>query len=391
MKNYKYILMFLTLVLLSACRETNFLPEPVGKKDVDFKQLITEKEQEPLARIYYMHGNFINSKQFPPIVNAEEVLDNLNNWLLIDIRKSDAYEAGHINGAYNVPKDKVLDFIKNKQKASAYPKVVFICYTGQMASYVTGITRFSGFDNTYVMLFGMAGWNEQFSAPLKAGYGTRYQDMIVKTSNKTETISNNHEAKAGAHKNIDLSKLPKLPQKAPSELMKVQAQKLLLQGRKEFLLKANEFFHDYKANPNKYLPLFYLSKDKYYVAHIKGAVFYQSRKDLSLDAKLTDLPTDKNIVVYCKTGHTGGNATAYLNMLGYKAENLMFGSSSFMFDLWKKEGWNTDISNLINNFPVVEGSKRTSAKIVASAPKKVGGTTKPIVKRKKKEVSGGCG
>jgi len=362
MKNSKYILMFLTLVLISACREIDFLSGPVGKKDVDFNQFITEKEQEPLAQIYYQHGNFINSKQFPPIVNASDVLDNLNNWLLIDIRKADAYEAGHINGAYNVSKDKVLDFIKNKQRASAYSKVAFICYTGQMASYVTGITRFSGFDNTYVMLFGMAGWNNQFSASLKTGYGTKYQDMIVKSTHKTATIVNQHEAEPGAHKTIDHSKLPKLPQKAPTVLMDEQAQKLLSQDRKAFLLKADEFFPDYKENSDKYLPLFYMSKDKYYVAHIKGAVFYQSKKDLSLDAKLADLPIDKDIVVYCKTGHTGGNAVAYLNMLGYQAKNLMFGSSSFMYDLWKKEGWNTDVSNLINDFPIISGEKRTNNK-----------------------------
>lgn len=382
---------FLSLLIgLSSCSYKGLSGKPKGQKDANFENIIRSGKPDLLAQIYYEHGNFINSKQFSPIVRAEDVLKNLNNWMIVDIRSPQAYEAGHINGAYNVPKDKVIDFLKNKHKASAYEKVVFVCYSGQMASYVTSITRFSGFDNTYVMLFGMAGWNSEFSDVMKKGYGTRYTDMLVKASDKSETIPENQEEVVG-HKTLDLSKLPKLPSKLPTLLMNERAQVLLSQGRKSFLLKADEFFPDYKANPNKYYPIFYLNKAKYYLAHIKGAELFQSRKDLSLDAKLTQIPTDKTVVVYCKTGHTGGNATAYLDMLGYKAKNLMFGANGFMFDLWKKQEWSTDISNLTNDFPVVKGAKRTSGKIVASAPKKVSGAKKPIVKRKKKEVSGGCG
>jgi len=61
---------------------------------------------------------------------AHDVLANGKDWLLIDIRSPEAYAAGHINGAYNVPKDKVVDFLTKKQKAAAYPKVVLICYSG---------------------------------------------------------------------------------------------------------------------------------------------------------------------------------------------------------------------------------------------------------------------
>jgi len=390
MKNIKYTIILFLLIGMSSCSTTGLKKDPVGKKDANFENIIREGKREPLAKLYYEHGNFINSRQFPPIIRAQDVLNKVNDYLIIDIRSKDAYEAGHINGAYNVPKDKVLDFLKTKQKAAAYPKVIFVCYSGQMASYVTGITRYAGFDNTYVMLYGMAGWNSEFSDILKKGYGTKYSDMIVKATEKSETLPAHHEEEVG-HKGFHLEKLPKLPAKLPTLLMAERAQTLLSQDRKSFLLKADEFFPDYKANPTKYQPIFYLNKIKYYVAHIKGAELYESRKDLSLDGKLTDLPTDKNILVYCKTGHTGGNATAYLNMLGYKSQNLMFGANSFMFDLWKQKEWSTDVSNLINDFPIVRGAKRTSGKVIALAPKKVAKTSKPIVKRKKKEVSGGCG
>jgi len=389
----KLILIVFIISSLTACRNGSSIYNgtTVGKKDANFENLIRTGQPKTLAELYYEHGNFINTKQFPPIVWAHDVLANGKDWLLIDIRKPDAYATGHINGAYNVPKDKVLDFLINKQKASAYPKVVFICYSGQMASYVTGITRYAGFDNTFVMLYGMAGWNSQFSGILKNGFGDRYSEMLVKNTEKTETIEHK-EAEPKLHKGFDLSKLPKLPHKLPGVLISERAQHLLQQPRPEFLLKDNEFFPALKKDLNSYYTVCYLPKPKYYIAHIKGAVQYTPRKDLSLDTRLTELPADKPITVYCKTGHTSGNVTAYLDMLGYKTHSLMFGLGGFSYSFWKQKGFMGDINNVINNFPVVEGTKRLNNKVVATAaPKKTGGTAKPIVKRKKKEVTGGCG
>ena len=388
----KIIFLILTISILSACKNKTYLfhSKPVGKKDVNFENLIRSEQPGTLAEIYYKHGNYINTKQFPPIVWAQDVLEHGKDWLLIDIRKPDAYEAGHINGAYNVPKDKVLDFLTKTQKASAYPKVVFICYSGQMASYVTGITRYAGFDNTYVMLYGMAGWNSQFSDILKKGFGDRYPEMIVKDTDKSDVIPGSYE-EVTIHKGIDLNKLPKLPNKLPSILISERAHQLLKQARPEFLIKDDEYFPALKKDPKAYYSIFYIQKSKYYVAHVKGSVQYTPRKDLSLDTRLTEIPVNKPVVVYCKTGHTSGNVAAYLDMLGYKASSLMFGAGGFMYSLWKQKEWMGDINNVINDFPVVEGKKRTNNKIVAAVLKKSAAPAKPVVKRKKKEVTGGCG
>ena len=388
----KIILLILVISTLSACKHnsTIYTGDIVGKKDVNFENLLRTAHPKSLAEIYFEHGNFINTKQFPPIISAQDVLEHGNNWLLIDIRTPEAYEAGHINGAYNVPKDKVLDFLTKTKKAAAYPKVVFICYSGQMASYVTGITRYAGFDNTYVMLYGMAGWNSRFSDILKKGFGDRYSDMIVKGTDKTETIPEHNEETA-VHKGIDLSKLPKLPKKMPSLLISERAHQLLKQPRLEFLLKDDEYFPVLKKDINAFYSIFYIQKPKYYAAHVKGSVQYTPRKDLSLDTRLTEIPTDKPVVIYCKTGHTGSNVAAYLDMMGYKAKNLMFGAGGFMYSLWKQKGWMGDINNVVNDFPVVEGKKRTNNKVVAAAPKKTAAPSKPVVKHKKKEVTGGCG
>jgi rhodanese-related sulfurtransferase len=388
MKNLKYIysiVILLVAVTFSSCsKEGNYSGEAVGRT-VDFDSIIKNENVESLAEIYYKHGNFINTQEFPPIVKAPQVLENLNNWLIVDIRSKDAYESGHINGAYNVPKDEIIDFLTVKQKASVYEKVVIVCYSGQMASYVTGVLRFAAFDNVYVMLFGMAAWNSQFSEILKKGYGKRYPDMLVKSEEKKEEEGHKKEESTKTIEELE-AQLPQLDKTIPTVLIMERARKLLKQSRKEFLLKADEFFPDYKKNEDKYYTVFYLNQQRFDEGHIKGAHLYKSRKDLSLDHKLADLPKDKDILVYCKTGHTGGNTTAYLNMLGYNAHNLMFGYNSFKYNVLSN-----GVDNYINDFPVVEGSKRTSNKVIAVTASKKNTTKVKIVKRKKKEVSGGCG
>lgn len=44
---------------------------------------------------------------------------------------------------------------------------------------------------------------------------------------------------------------------------------------------------------------------------------------------LAKLPTDRKIVVYCYTGHTGSQVTALLNAAGYDATNLHYGISAW--------------------------------------------------------------
>ncbi len=384
----KKLLILFIIILFAGCKNKS-LVEPKYGASFDVESYLRDLKYPHLAEIYYKHGNFINTKHFPPIIQPKEVYAHLNDYLIIDLRSLDAYIDGHINGAYHVDKHKVLDFLKNKEKASAYDKVVFVCYSGQTASYVTGITRYAGFDNTYAMMFGMAGWNKNFADPLLKGFGDRYPEMIEKAAYETG-VTNGHGATT---KHFDLSKLPELPAQLPSILIEKQAGKLLGLKRPEFLLKADEFFPDLKANPDKYYTIFYMDKAKFYEAHIRGSHQFTPRKDLSLDGRLTEIPTRKPVLIYCKTGHTGGNAAAYLGMIGYDAKNLIFGVGSFMYSLWKEKGWMPDINVWINDYPFISGRKRLSGTIRNFQPdkKKATPVVKPATKRKKKAVSAGCG
>ena len=74
----------------------------------------------------------------------------------------------------------------------------------------------------------------------------------------------------------------------------------------------------------------------YAKGHIPGAINIPLA-DLVKPESLAKLPADKKIVVYCYTGHTGSQATAILNLLGYDATNLKFGMTA-----WTK---NTDVAS----------------------------------------------
>lgn len=66
--------------------------------------------------------------------------------------------------------------------------------------------------------------------------------------------------------------------------------------------------------------------------HIEGAKNI-SFKDIGKN--LENLPTDKEIIVYCYTGQTGGQTTALLNLAGFETRSLNGG----MNNGWAKAGY----------------------------------------------------
>jgi rhodanese-related sulfurtransferase len=71
--------------------------------------------------------------------------------------------------------------------------------------------------------------------------------------------------------------------------------------------------------------------DVYAKGHVPGAINIPWKEVAQAD-NLAKLPTDRQIVVYCYTGHTGQIATTVLNLLGYDAVNLKFGMMGWTED-----------------------------------------------------------
>lgn len=72
-------------------------------------------------------------------------------------------------------------------------------------------------------------------------------------------------------------------------------------------------------------------EERYKAGHIPGAIYINFR-DVAKPENLAKLPKDKDIILYCNTGHEENKALTVLRMLGYKAYALKFG-----YVAWKKE------------------------------------------------------
>ena len=68
-----------------------------------------------------------------------------------------------------------------------------------------------------------------------------------------------------------------------------------------------------------------MPKDKTYdQGHLPGSVFIGFR-DIAKPENLAKLPKDKDIIVYCATGHEENKALTVLRMLGYRAYAMKWG------------------------------------------------------------------
>mgnify|MGYP001035784640 CR=1 FL=1 len=69
--------------------------------------------------------------------------------------------------------------------------------------------------------------------------------------------------------------------------------------------------------------------EDYAKGHVDGAINILWT-DIADDLDKVD--PSKKIIVYCYTGHTGGEATMFLNLMGYDAYNMKFGMSGWTND-----------------------------------------------------------
>jgi sulfur-carrier protein adenylyltransferase/sulfurtransferase len=73
------------------------------------------------------------------------------------------------------------------------------------------------------------------------------------------------------------------------------------------------------------------STEHYALGHIPGAINI-GYKSVFTEENLETLPKDRQIVVYCYTGHTAAQTTALLNTMGYNALCLLWGMCSWTND-----------------------------------------------------------
>ena len=131
--------------------------------------------------------------------------------------------------------------------------------------------------------------------------------------------------------------------------------------------------------------------EHYALGHIPGAVNI-GLTSLFTEENLAKLPTDRQIVVYCYTGHTAAQATALLNVNGYDAVCLKHGMCSWTTDSSVNLGICYNQTTHAHDYPVASGTDPgligTLASVNLFAPQ-AGVSTIPAEKESLKPL--GCG
>jgi rhodanese-related sulfurtransferase len=298
------ISLLVTLPLLGACGEEEppLVMEPTPTPAAPAEPAGFDAIQAAVSQ-YLTSGSAWNIK-------AEDLFlllnddDEGNDPFIISVRKPEHYAKGHIPGAVNIP---FGDIAKNGT-LNALPRdriIVVYCYTGHSGSQATAILGALGF-NALNLLHGMSSWTKDTEVAPNRFTPDKRQDFAFETTpNQASdtypypTIDKTVRASAQAYTS---------PKNITSE---------------DLFLLLND---DDKDNDPFIISL--RKPEDYAKGHIPSAVNIGFTALAEKDT-LAKLPADRPIVVYCYTGHTGSQATALLNLLGYDATNLLFGMCSW--------------------------------------------------------------
>jgi rhodanese-related sulfurtransferase len=303
------LLLTIAVLFVLGCDKDNST-EPT---EVNEFKLLTDIGDNYFGTYLTPGGNGVNvsiAAVFPILADT----DASNDPFIIDWRAAADFAAGHIKGAVNISLGAMADKIEDGT-IPADKAILNYCYSGQTASYATALLNLLGYE-AQNLLFGMCGVDTSI-ASAKGWVNQIAQDEFV--SQLTADVSTATEefefltVSTGAENGEDVL-LARMKEMLPSGWGKVAAA-------------------DVFANPENYFIVNYWPEAEYLApGHIAGAVNFVPKGAFKADERLKNLPTDKTIVVYCYTGQTSAQVTAYLQMLGYDAKSLLYGFNGFAYN-----------------------------------------------------------
>ena len=348
--NYKkptsQLFTFLLFVLFISCAGGG------NKNDQEEKSAPVEVKAEPVeinaegkALLSYLEelGDYVNGRNFPSLIKATSVFEELDkNNLIVDLRKEESFAAGHIKGAVNVEFSNIPDFFTNRIKPFEYERIVVVCYSGQTSSYTASLLRLMGYGNVYAMRWGMSGWNKDFAGEAWLGaVSSDFEDKLEVQTNE---------------KNSELFDFPVMNtgKSTGEEILTERFNNLFAAGFSDAIISAEKVFEQ----PGNFYVINYDRRDKYEAGHIPGAIRYKPNGTLGIVSEMQTIPTDKEVVIYCGTGHNSGFVTAYLRLFGYDAKTLVYGNNAFMHTKMIQEksnlSWLPFKDDEIQDYPTVK-------------------------------------
>jgi len=323
MKKMKKISIYSVLVLI-----TSFMLIFSACNNKTNKEETTTNDEEQI-NVYeeltgYLSANSLDLSDMLAdwIITATDVnTAGIENYYIIDLRKSEDFAIGHIPGAVN---SSLADILVTAENANEKP-ILIVCYSGQTASHGLVGLRLSGYSNTQVLKFGISSWNGDLDK-----WSSNVGDVADGNENwsTTNTIT----------PNVEFSEPTITSEATTGEEILAERVEVMLNGG--FSYVTNE---EVLANPSNYfINNYWTEEDVDHYGHIVGA--YRIKENLSIaNGGFKNIDPNNTIVTYCWTGQTSSVVTAYLTVLGFNAKSLKFGANGMIHSnlsshKWKKPG-----------------------------------------------------
>ncbi|MEN8137803.1 MAG: rhodanese-like domain-containing protein [Bacteroidota bacterium] len=315
MKKIIYLLA-LSLIVFTGCKKEEVAPPVEGDS---FETLTTYLVSNDLDIPDVINGWIVA----PPA--SEDASTFIGTYDILDIRSAEHFAEGHIEGATNTTLGNILSAAQSASKP-----ILVVCYTGQSASHAVVALKLSGHTSAKVLKWGMSGWNSNFSGPWAGAIG-----------NSADDHSGNWIAAPGSITTTGSFDSPSFTTNATdgAGILKEQVDKMLSGGFKGITN------NDVLSNPANYFTNNYWSNDDVsHYGHITGA--YRLNPLTLENNEIKGLDPTKTIVTYCWTGQTSSMVTAYLNVIGYNAVSLKFGTNGMIYDSLESHKFVTPTTDL---------------------------------------------
>jgi len=259
------------------------------------------------------------AKPADQVLDAMDDANELNQPYILSVRAADDFATGHVPGADNIPWRQIAQ-VGATDDVPTDREIVVYCYTGHTGAVATAYLGARGFDAVN-MKFGMCAWtqDEEVRATQCFDDAVDSNDFDVETTDNPGSATN------------DLPVLDVTDSADEAEIIRAAADVYLTDAAPVITAAGLFELLDDGIDSNDPFIVSVRAPDAYALGHIPGAINIPWKTIADLD-NLRKLPPDRDIVVYCYTGHTGGLATTALNLLGYNAKNLKFGIISWTQD-----------------------------------------------------------
>lgn len=335
------IYFFLLSLLSISCLDDNFVP--IDKIELD--------ETAEILRYIESTGDFANTDLAPALVYAQEILTNTLQYFILDVRESQQYISGHIDGSINILPMQLFETVDSLFTLNPTKKIAIVSQNGQASSYYTCLLRIAGYNNVYTLNYGMASWNIDFANEWFSALGNNdqsYTNIEYPKYSYTHLPVLEFPAEIVSTKGKTIYRVKEIIKKGFAKGINYSENISSGIANTHFLVcygpvrLYNEFKVGGKGHPEN-------------AVWFKDATLFEFRSVYSLQT----LPNDQPILIYSGDGQLSASMVAYLTVLGYNVKTLLFGANQlFYLRLDSEPELNQYIFSIhdIMNYPYITGN-----------------------------------